>query len=98
MAACDHNYKFTLVDVGSYGSQNDANIFSESEFGTSFKKRKLNVPKMPGKFRLPGSDELTEYFFIGDEAFPLSTNFMRPFPGRNLDERKRILVDILGRF
>ncbi|XP_036141408.1 uncharacterized protein LOC118645103, partial [Monomorium pharaonis] len=29
MAVCDYNYKFTLVDVGFYGSQNDASIFSE---------------------------------------------------------------------
>jgi len=38
MAACDHNHKFILIDVGSYGSQNDASIFSKSEFGKLLKK------------------------------------------------------------
>lgn len=95
MAACDHNYKFTLVDVGSYGSPNDASIFSESEFGKLLKEGKLNVPKE--KVKLPGSNESTGYFFIGDEGFPLSTNFMRPFSGRHLDERKRIFNYRLSR-
>ncbi|XP_018397714.1 PREDICTED: uncharacterized protein LOC108775757 [Cyphomyrmex costatus] len=32
MAACDSNYKFTLVDIGSYGSQNDAGILKEQYY------------------------------------------------------------------
>lgn len=95
MAACDHNYKFILVDVGSYGSHNDASIFSESEIGIALKTGKLKVPK--GKMKLPGSNESSAFFFIGDEGFPLSKNFMRPFSGRNLDDRKRIFNYRLSR-
>lgn len=53
------------------------------------------MPK--GKFRLPESDELTEYFFIEDEAFPLSINFIRPFSERNLDDKRRIFNYKLSR-
>lgn len=42
MAACDHDYKFILLDVGSYGSHNDASIFSDSEIGIALKHGKLN--------------------------------------------------------
>lgn len=95
MAACDYNYKFTLIDVGSYGSHNDASIFSESEIGKLLKKEKLNLPR--GRERLPGSNTLAEYFFIGDEGFPLSKNIMSPYSGRNLDEKKRIFNYRLSR-
>jgi len=30
--ACDHNYKFILIDVGAYGSNSDG-VLSRSEFG-----------------------------------------------------------------
>jgi len=32
MAACDQNYKFILIDIGAYGSNNDAGMFLRSEF------------------------------------------------------------------
>lgn len=95
MAACDHNYKFTLIDVGAYGSQNDAGVFAESEFGKLLKEERLNLPKE--RVKLPGDDESTSFFFIGDDAFPLSKHLMKPYSGTNLDEKKRIFNYRLSR-
>lgn len=95
MAACDHNYKFTLIDVGAYESQNDAGVFAESMFGKLLKEQKLNLPKE--RVKLPGSDESTSFLFIGDDAFPLSKNLMKPYSDRNLDEKKRIFNYRLSR-
>lgn len=95
MAACDYNYKFILVDVGSYGGHNDASVFSDSEIGRSLKEGKLNIPR--GREKLPGSNTLTEYFFVADEGFPLSKTIMRPYSGRNLEEKKKIFNYRLSR-
>lgn len=36
---------------------------------------------LPSPSILPGRTEATPIVFIGDDAFPLSTNVMKPFPG-----------------
>lgn len=44
MAMCDAKYCFTLVDVGNYGKENDAQIFLNSAIGKAFIQSKMNVP------------------------------------------------------
>lgn len=39
----------------------------------------INVPPPAA---LPGTADLMEYVLIADEAFPLQTNLMRPYPRR----------------
>lgn len=84
---CDAKYCFTLVDVGSYGRENDAAILSESVFGKLFDSGPSGLcllsPRLVGNSRLP-------YVLIGDEIFPLKPWLMKPYPGRNLDEPRRV--------
>lgn len=76
LAVADANYCFTYVDVGSYGRQNDASIFARSEFGQRLEHGTLQLPVAEGG----GLD----YVFVGDEAFQLKQQVMRPYPGRRL--------------
>lgn len=60
LAACDANYKFTLLQVGDMGSNSDAAIFSESLIGHQLREEQLDLPQ--GTSRLPGSDVRTLCF------------------------------------
>jgi len=95
LAACDHNYKFTLIDVGAYGSNSDGGVLLRLEFGKALYNGNLNLPR--GKANLPGSNVKTPCFFVGDEAFHLTENMMRPYSGRNLNVKKRIFNYRLSR-
>ena len=45
LAICDAKYCFTLVDIGSYGRDNDGSIFNESKMGEAFKNNLFTLPK-----------------------------------------------------
>lgn len=94
MATCDADYNFTTIDVGGYGKQSDGGIFMGSTLGKKLASRSLNVCE---DRKLPRTDRTMPCFFVGDEAFPLSTYLMRPYSGRGLDPEKRIFNYRLSR-
>lgn len=94
MAACDHNYRFTLVDI-AYGSNNDAGVFSRSELGKAVQNQGLDLPQ--GIAKLPGSEIGTPCFFVADDAFQLRNNMMKPYAGRNLSQIQKIFNYRLSR-
>ncbi|VEN53414.1 unnamed protein product [Callosobruchus maculatus] len=94
LAYCDADYKFTWVDIGAYGSEHDASIFRRSEMGRMLETGTIALP-LPK--RLPNSNIEMPYFFVGDEAFPLKTYIMRPYPGRYLNLQKSVFNYRLSR-
>lgn len=92
---CDANYLFTLIDIGAFGRQSDGGIFKHSRMGQLFAQ---------GKMHIPPPDEIYEgstnypYVIVGDEAFPLSSYLMRPYPGREgLSPEKKVFNYRLSR-
>lgn len=81
MALVDADLRFITVDVGAYGKNSDGGIFKNSALGRALNGGMLKIPE-PKK--LPGTDILMPHVIVGDEAFPLSTNLMRPYPGVQL--------------
>lgn len=77
MATVDANYRFTTVNVGSMGRFSDGNIFANSPLGKMLHSGSLDLPESKP---LPGQNTPLPYVFIGDEAFPLMLNLMRPYP------------------
>jgi hypothetical protein len=89
----DENLCFILIDVGAYGRENDSSVFSNSIFGMAFSSGDLNVPPMRN---IPGTSISISLYFVGDEAFPLKSNLMRPFLRRELDFTKTVFSDKLS--
>ena len=86
MAMSDTNYCFLSVDVGESGHHSDGGVFSASGFGHAL---------LHDQIPLPPNEELQPirpfpYYFVGNEASPLKTNLMRPYPGQKLDEHRRV--------
>ncbi|KAJ8896308.1 hypothetical protein PR048_001652 [Dryococelus australis] len=77
MATVDVNYKFTSIDVGSYGRLNDSTILRSSVLGDALHCKTLPIPP-PAE--CSGFTYLLHYIFVGDKAFPLMENLTRPYP------------------
>ncbi|XP_024085617.1 protein ALP1-like isoform X2 [Cimex lectularius] len=85
-AVADANYKFLTVDIGAYGKQSDGGTFRE----TKLCKNLMTVPhNWPKPKEIPGTTTYAPFVLVGDEAFPLMENLMRPFPGTALTEDRR---------
>uniref|UniRef100_A0A3P9HJ43 DDE Tnp4 domain-containing protein n=1 Tax=Oryzias latipes TaxID=8090 RepID=A0A3P9HJ43_ORYLA len=76
LAVVDADYRFLVVDVGSYGSNSDGGIFANSVLGKALRDGTLNVPP-PSE--LPGAPELgkVNHVIVADEAFPLKPYLLR---------------------
>lgn len=87
LALVDAKYNFIMVDVGAYGKNSDGGIFTNSNFSKALELGKLSIPSDEN---LPQTTTKMPYVMVGDEAFPLKTYLMRPYPKKNLDNEKRI--------
>jgi len=94
MAICDSNYCFRIIDVGSYGKESECNVFKSSTFGKKLYSGSLHFP--PDQC-LPGDDNGVPqpFILVADEAFALNKNLLRPFPGRTLNNNRRIIMYIM---
>ncbi|CDQ61305.1 unnamed protein product [Oncorhynchus mykiss] len=81
LAVVDAIYCFRVVDVGAYGKGSDGAL----QDGT------LDIPPPAS---LPGAEDLgpVPHVFVGDEAFPLRPNLMRPYAGRLLPLPKPVRI------
>lgn len=95
-AVADANAKFLVVEVGGYGKQSDGGTFSASDLYQLLEKGKLNVPP---DTPLPDRELSLDmpHVFVGDEAYPLMRNLLRPYPRSQLDPEKEYFNARLSR-
>lgn len=88
MAVVDADYSFISIDVGAYSKEGDSTIFKNCLFGKKLHSEQLNLP---APVVLPNTDSFPQPFVvIGDEAFGLQKNLLRPYPGRGLTQKRKI--------
>ena len=88
LALCDAHYRFIMIDVGDAGRPSDGGVLSNSDFGKALQNNSL---PLPSDRPLPGtSSPNVPFVFVGDEAFPLKLNMMRPYPRKNLTQAQSI--------
>ncbi|XP_046893573.1 uncharacterized protein LOC124479089 isoform X3 [Hypomesus transpacificus] len=77
-------------------SNSDGGTLGNSAFGEALKDGTLDLLE---NSIIPGAEPRgpLPHVFVGDEAFPLRSNLMRPFPGTNLAREKRMFNYRLSR-
>ncbi len=78
MAVVDANNKFIYASVGTQGRVSDAALFAHTDLRKAMDQGLLN-------FLMP-------YMFVGDEAYPLRNDLMKPYPFRQMEHGQRILI------
>lgn len=71
--------------MGGYGKQSDGGTFRSSPLFQLLESKRLNIPEDDA---LPSTTITVPYVCIGDEAYPLLNNLMKPFNRRNLNAEK----------
>ncbi|CAH2011477.1 unnamed protein product [Acanthoscelides obtectus] len=91
MALVNANYEFIFVDVGKNRGISDGGVIESTKF-----YHKL----IHGQLHLPNNTDTKNNFnfvFLGDEAFSLYENFLKPYSQGDLFYSKRIFNYILSR-
>lgn len=74
------------VDIGAYGKEGDSGVFKNSVFGKQITAE--TFPNVPPPSCIPGTDIVTPHVFLGDSAFTLSRNLLKPFNQRQSNEKE----------
>ncbi|XP_049268880.1 putative nuclease HARBI1 [Rhipicephalus sanguineus] len=76
LAICDACYRFLYVEVGHHGSDSDGGVFGQSKLHDIILSKNEGFPPDAPL----GNIGQIPFYLVGDEAFPLKTYFMRPYP------------------
>lgn len=94
MGIANANYEFIYCDVGTNGRVSDGGVIDNTKFMKSLVAKKLNLPAP--QVIVPNEPPLN-YVFVGDEAFAMRPDFLKPYNQRELNYQKRIFNYRLSR-
>ena len=94
MAVVNANYEFLYVDIGTNGRVSDGGVWANTTLCSQLER---GIIRLPQDMQVTGSHRTLPFVFIGDDAFPLKKNFMKPFPFKNQSDQQRIFSYRLSR-
>ena len=94
LAIVDSDYKLLFVDIGCNGKISDGGLFKNCTIYEHLENNSLNIPP-PDK--LPGSESISPYVIVADDAFLLSKYLQKPNSQSGLTKEKRIFNYQLSR-
>ena len=92
LAVADANAKFIAFDLGTAGSQSDGGIFKHGSLGKICK-----LESFPEKCKIGQRVSAIPYFLLGDEAFALDDNLMKPYSYRSANGDEKVFNYRLSR-
>jgi len=81
MAVVNANCEFIMVDVGINGRISDGGVLSYTAFGRALSDNSLGLLEPT---QLPNSKKQLPFTFLGDDAFALTENLLKPYPQAGL--------------
>lgn len=93
-AVAGPDYRFLAIDIGAYGKESDGGIFRHSNLSKKLETGALGVQRLSG---LPGTETTVPHVLLGDEAYPLKTYLMRPYPVSKLGPSETIFNNRLSK-
>ncbi|XP_069603217.1 uncharacterized protein [Ranitomeya imitator] len=95
MAIAGADCHFLAVDIGAFGRANDSRTFKESDMGQKLYGNNFNFPQPRPLHHTEGP--AMPFVVVGDEAFQMSANLLKPYSSRGLDHTKRVFNYRLSR-
>ena len=94
LALVGPEYEFLYAEAGVNGRNSDGGIWDQCKLKKALENGTLNIPCPQN---LPGRANDVPFVITGDDAFPLKTYLMKPYPQKGLTLEKRIFNYRLSR-
>ncbi|XP_077151652.1 protein ILRUN isoform X1 [Ranitomeya variabilis] len=88
MAIADANCRFIAVDIGTFGRGNDSQTFKNSDMGCLVYGK--NFKYSPAQHLPNTQGPPMPFVMVGDEAFQMCENLLKPYSSRDLNHTRRI--------
>lgn len=94
MAIANANCEFLYCDIGTNGRISDGGVINNTQFYEKLVNNELKIPKSRS---IGSSNRVLRYVFVGDEAFAMRQDLLKPYRRETLTRERRIFNYRLSR-